>query len=459
MQKVRTAFAIGAIAALALAGCGTPAPSETQAPNAPGPEALEGLEDAVEISFWHSLADVSGTTVQELVDDFNAENEGSIHVTASYQGSNVDSLAKYRASTLDQSTPSVILSYDISTGYLNDVGQTVSASDLAAANPDDLDLAEIRPVAANYYSADGELLAVPFSVSMPLLYVNTVLLKQAGITDLSSLRTLEGVAAAAEKVAQAVPGTKGLVQPFDGWWFEQLTAGSGSTYCSPDNGREGEDVTALELSPDARAAITTVSDLYTGGSGLDTGLKGGDASNAFIAGKVAMLLNSSGAAGVIRGAAPFQYQVLPYPTSGDPESSGPVIGGAALWVSKEGHTDAEQVASWRFISYLLSAAVQERFTQATGFAPVNLNVDDSATQKDFLVTHPDATVIANQFNSVPAVTATAGCLSGALPAIRNAVVPHMQAAFAGAVPIEEALDAAETDANKAIDEYLEQAGK
>lgn len=458
-MKITPCLAAATAAVFVLAGCsgGSTTPAAEQA-SAPGPAALPSGQ-TVEISFWHSLGDVPGQTLQQLIDEFNTANSGKIKVNASYQGTNTDALAKYRAAAGEGNTPSVILAYDASTGYLNDVQQTISASALAKANPDDLDLKDISPAGANYYNSNGEQLAVPFAVSMPLLYVNKEALKKAGITDTSSLKTLNGVATAAKEVKSKVPGVSGLVQPFDGWWFEQLTAASGAAYCSPDNGRKGSSVEKLDIPASAEEAIKTVSDLYTTGVGLDTGLKGGDASNAFISGKTAMLFNSSAAAGTIRKSAAFDYEVLPYPTSGPADSSGPVIGGSALWVNAKGHTDAEQVASWKLISFLSSAASQEKFSQATGFAPINVKVGETETNKSFLQAHPDAAAIAAQFKATPATTATAGCLSGALPSIRNAVVPQMQAAFSGQKPLSDAISAAEGDATKAISDYLKQVQK
>lgn len=457
-MKLTPCIAAASIAVLALSACsGGTAPSAQQTA-APGSSALPSGK-IVEISFWHSLGDVPGQTLQTLVDEFNTANAGRIKVNASYQGTNTDALAKYRAAAGDGSTPSVILAYDASTGYLNDVQQTISASAMAKANPDDLDLKDVSPAGANYYSSNGEQLAVPFAVSMPLLYVNKEALKKAGINDTSALKTLSGVSTAAKEVKNKVPGVAGLVQPFDGWWFEQLTAASGEAYCSPDNGRKGSSVEKLDIPASAEEAIKTISDLYTSGVGLDTGLKGGDASNAFISGKTAMLFNSSAAAGTIRKAAAFDYEVLPYPISGSNDSSGAVIGGSALWVNAKGHTDAEQVASWKLISFLSSAASQEKFSQATGFAPVNIKVGETETNKAFLETHPDAAAIASQFQATPATTATAGCLSGALPSIRNAVVPQMQAAFSGQKPLPDAISAAENDATKAISDYLKQVRK
>jgi sn-glycerol 3-phosphate transport system substrate-binding protein len=73
--------------------------------------------------------------------------------------------------------------------------------------------------------------------------------------------------------------------------------------------------------------------------------------------------------------------------------------------------------------------------------------------------HPNQATLTRQFADTPAVAATAGCLTGAMPGIRTEVVERMQAAFAGTTPIDAALDEAEKAATDKITAYREQAGQ
>jgi len=445
---------------LATTACGTTTTtSPTTSAAAPGPDALASANGPVKVTLWHGLGGSAGAAFQAAVDAFNAANSGKIQAEAVFQGSYADTLAKYTSAIRDQSTPSVLISSDITTGFLHDAGQTVPAQALAAANPGDLSLDTLRPAARNYYSADGALLAVPLNTSMPLLYVNNALLAKAGVKQ-SSLGTLDGVAAAARAVHAASPDVAGIVQPFDGWWFEQLTAGAGEQYCGPDNGRTGNGATSLSLGgATQRAAFATMAGLYTDGVGLNTGTNGNDALSAFSAGRVAMMLNSSGSIGGLKAAGTTGYTALPYPLSGPAESSGALIGGAAMWVSGPGHDPAEQVASWKLVSYLASAGVQEAFSQASGYAPINTAVDSSPTEQAFLAANPAYATLSKQFAATPATPATSGCLSGAMTGIRANVVSAMQSAFSGATPLQDALDSAQKAADITIASYRQQAGR
>ncbi|MER8072903.1 extracellular solute-binding protein [Streptomyces sp. NPDC094034] len=445
--------------ALTLTGCGASDGGGTATDAVPGPSALANAEKPVTVTLWHGLGGPAGQALQDEIDAFNKSTGGKIVVKASFQGSYADAIAKYTSAIRSGGTPSVMVSNDITSGYLRDAGQTVAAQDMAAANPDDLDLDKLRPAARNYYTADGKLLAVPLNTSMPLLYVNDTLLDQAKV-DRSTLGTLSGVAAAARKIHGALPGVKGIDQPLDGWWFEQLSAAAGVPYCTPDNGRKAGGATALSLtSGPQRTAFGIMAKLYTDGVGLDTGDDGNAALSAFAAGKTAMMFNSSGAIGGLTEAGMKGYSALPYPVSGSPSTAGAAIGGAAMWVDRTGHSAAEKVASWKLISYLASPGAQERFAKASGYAPINTAVDNSPTWKGFLAQHEPYAVLGKQFADAPATTATSGCLSGAMPGVRDAVVPQMQQAFSGKKSLDSALKAAQEAATAKIEDYRKQAGQ
>ncbi|MFF5966463.1 extracellular solute-binding protein [Streptomyces collinus] len=445
------------ITATTLTACGGSGGEATGA--APGASALAAAKGPVTVTLWHGVGGPAGEALQKEIDAFNKANIGKIVVKASFQGSYADAIAKYTSAIRDGGTPSIMVSNDITTGYLRDAKQTVSAQAMAAANPKDLDLDQLRPAARNYYTANGELLAVPLNTSMPLLYVNDKMLDRAGV-DRSTLGTLEGVAAAARKIHAEVSGVKGIDMPLDGWWFEQLTAAAGAPYCTPDNGRKGDGATALKLTSAAqRTAIGTMAKLYTDGVGLDTGAEGNAALSAFVAGKTAMMFNSSGAIGGLKEAGMTGYTALPYPLSGSKDTAGPAIGGAAMWVDQAGHSKAEQVASWKLISYLVSAEPQERFAMAPGYAPINTGVDNSPAWKRFLAKNGPYAVLGKQFADTPATTATSGCLTGAMTGVRAEVVPAMQQAFRGKTSLDSALKAAEKAATAKIQDYRKQAGQ
>jgi len=455
-HRHRSLLAALTIGATALTGAcatssGAPSAASTRALASAGP---------VTITLWHGLGGAAGEAFTKVVQDYNDTNTDQITVNAIYQGSYEDALAKYAAAARDGSTPDVMLTNDITTGYMHDLGQSVPAGDLAAANPGSLDLDQLQPAARNYYTVEDQLLAVPFNTSMPLLYVNTDLLSRAGV-DTSTLTTMSGMDAAARRVAQALPGTKGVVQPSaGGWWFEQMTAAAGEAYCSPDNGRTGDGASSVSLTGTTQQqAFATMAGLGRDGVALQVGDDADAALNAFVSGQVAMMFNSSGAIGGLTKAGMQNYTALPLPLSGPEDSSGPLIGGGALWVSGENHSEVQQAASWNLISYLSSAPVQEQFAQASGYVPVNTQVASSSTRQAYLASNPAAAAAASELAEAPVTTATAGCLTGALPTIRKTVLADLSQALAGQGDLAAALAQAEQDATQDVVDYRAQAGK
>ncbi|GAA1203593.1 ABC transporter substrate-binding protein [Pseudonocardia alaniniphila] len=454
----RLAVTVLAILVTALSAACSSSTAPASGP-APGPSAL-AQAGPVTVTLWYGLGGAAGKALQDAVAGFNAHNADHITVQAVFQGDYDDTLAKYTSAIRDGNTPDMLLSNDVSTGFIHDAGQTVSAQDLAAANPGELNLRDLRPAARNYYTADGKLLSAPFNTSMPMLYVNDSLLARAGV-DTSTLTTMTGLDAAARKIHSAIPGVAGFAEPQgDGWWFEQMTAAAGAEYCTPDNGRTGAGATAFSLNnPEQRASLETITGLYTDGVALDTGSDDDALTQAFIAGKVAMMFNSSGVIGDLTTGGLTGYTALPIPVSGPARQAGAIIGGASLWVSGPGHDAAHQAASWKAISYLDSPPVQEQFSHASGYAPINVKVDQSPTQQQFLAQHPAWGAVMQEFNHTPASPATAGCLSGALPRIRQAMITSLYRAFGGTTPFDGAVSQAQSTGTNIIKDYREQAGQ
>jgi sn-glycerol 3-phosphate transport system substrate-binding protein len=151
------------------------------------------------------------------------------------------------------------------------------------------------------------------------------------------------------------------------------------------------------------------------------------------------------------------YSALALPLAA--ATGGPLLGGASLWVDGPGHAPVHQLAAWKLITFLDSPEAQERFSHASGYAPVNAKVDNSPTQKAYLAQNPAQATVIDQFTKAPANSATAGCLSGALPTIRAGVVAAMDGALSGRTPLDTAITQAQDSAATAIKNYNEQVGR
>ena len=456
-KSMTTAAAALAVTCLAACGSSSAEPPAASGAGAPAPAALQDAEGTTEITIWHGLGAANGEAFTRLIEEFNATNTDDVHVTAAYQGVYADLLAKYSAALRTDSAPTVMLAGDVATAYMIDVGRSIPAQTMAEANPGDLQLQDLAPAALNYYNVDGVQQAVPMNVSTPMLWVNRDVLRSAGLED-APLTTLDDVVAAATAVT-ANTGLTGFTMQTDDWYIEQLVATAGQEFCAPGNGREGQAADSITINTGAAAEnITKIADLYRSGVAVDGAPDGSAAIAAFQAGQVGMMLYSSGIAGTLAKGTSFEYEALPFPTSGPEGESGPVIGGAGLWLSSTA-TPAQQVAGWKLETFLTSPEAQEEFTHATGYIPINTRTADSPTQQTYLQGNPNAQAFADQLAGTPVTTATSGCVSGAMSAIKSSNISQLQAAFAGTKPVDEALDTAVADAEKAFAQYREQLGR
>jgi len=457
MKKNVLSIAATAVLLSGLAACSSTTSTSGSTSEAPGPDALKNAKGVTTITLWHGITGSNGDQLQKLIDQFNDNNKGKIRVTSTFQGAYADLLAKYTASLRSKSAPTVMIAGDVATGYMTDVKQSIPAADMARANPGDLKLDDLVPAASSYYAVNGVQQAVPFNVSTPMLWVNRDLLRQAGIPDSAPLKTLDQVVSAA-KTVYAKTGVNGFTMPDDDWYIEQLTSSSGENFCTPDNGRKGKAPTGIAINRGtAKEAINKIADLYTSGAAVDGDPQGNAAYDIFVAGKVAFDFYSSGVNSGFKSDAKFDFQALPFPTNGPKASSGPIIGGSSLWLSSTAKP-AAQVAGWKLESFLASAKSQEQFSQATGYIPVNKKTLESSSEKKFLAADKNAQAFVDQVTNTPAVTQTAGCVTGAMTTIRTGNINQLQAAFAGQKSVDEALNQAASDAKTALQQYKSQLG-
>src|SRR5690606_28764358 len=137
------------------------------------------LDEAVEIEFWHSMDATNGQVLDGLIEDFNSQNEGRVHVTGSFQGDYDEALAGHRAAIQQADTAELIMIYDLGTQFMIDSGQTVPAQSFIDA--DDYDTAPIEEALLNYFTVGGELRSFPFNNSTPLMYINRDAFEEAGL--------------------------------------------------------------------------------------------------------------------------------------------------------------------------------------------------------------------------------------------------------------------------------------
>jgi sn-glycerol 3-phosphate transport system substrate-binding protein len=425
---------------LALAGCGS---SSGSSDKGSGP---------VTVTFWHTATGPGADALTSLVSKFNAAHKGKIEVKPSFQGTYADAQTKYTAAVQSSSTPSVIMMNDISTGFMSDSGQTVPVAKFSSKDTS-FKMSDI-PVGVQKYYGDGSggLLSMPFAVSEPVLYLNAQLVKQAGLDPKNPPTTLAQVAQWAQQIKDRTKKYGMSMNMSDSWILEELTASGGDNFCTPDNGRGSTPATGVTMtSPTQTAFLTALQTLFRDGSALNPGTSPTAMADNFNAGKVGMLLTSSGSYTGFTNGPDVTVDVAPFPkTSGSPDA-GTVIGGASLWIDGPGHSGAEQQAAYEFAKFLESAQSQAAWSKATGYLAANnaakQTPDGEATLKD-----PNVKTMYTQLTDNPGSAASSGCRTGAYPAVRTAIINGFNKAISG-TPVASAMKSAEQQADQQMSQY------
>ena len=447
----------GVVAALTLGmtacgGGGSDAPAAAKAPDA---SALSKAGGVTKVTFWHAMDGTNAEVLTKLVDAFNKANAGKIKVEATYVGKYDDAIAKYKASIQSKSTPDVVQVYDIGTRFMIDAGQTVPMQEFI--DRDKVDMSDLQPNIAGYYSVDKKLYSMPFNTSMPVLYINEKLFKKAGLDPAKPPTTLAEIRTAAEKLSKkhGGPADYGFGAAIYGWLLEQFIAQNGDTYCDQGNGRDGK-ATKVQFDGDTSVAVVAwwqkmVKDGLAANTGRDTKA----AQAAFKSGQLAMTLESTGQVGAFQDAAKaggFGLGVANYPKLKQAEGGGPIIGGASLWIDGEGHHDAQKEASWQFVKFLSSPENQATWHTGTGYFPTSKSALNEPVDVAWRKQFPQFDVAVKQLQNTPMSKATQGCLLGVMPQARKASEDGLEKALNGTDP-KQAMTEAAASLKGAIDQY------
>lgn len=225
----------------------------------------------------------------------------------------------------------------------------------------------------NYWAAlhknatfNGEVYAIPFHNSTPVLYYNKTLLKANGFDN--PPQTWDEVVEVAKKLTNKDEDRWGIMLPsvntdYCGWILSSLTMANGGKYYNTDYPGE-----VYYTAPSTVGAMTFWRDLAFKHKVMPPGVLNPNViSSSFFAGKLGMAFLSTGALGFMReNSKDFELGVAFMPKH---LQNGVIIGGASL-VSFKGISEQQKEAAWKFMEFLTSPETSGRWSRFTGyFAP------------------------------------------------------------------------------------------
>lgn len=311
------------------------------------------------LEVWYALSGTSGETFTKQAAAFDEAND-LVTLNLSYSGGSNDTATKVSAALLTGTEPDVALMYagPSFTGSLGnfDMAQLV--------NREGFDKDDIYPGIWDYCRYfNGEICAVPFGVSTPVMYYNKDILAAAGVDMTNPPKTWAEFYDVCMTVMQSgnVNGMEGFTA-FDvsetGWLFKTMCMQNGCPVVEVNDGV----VTPVFNSPEALEVAEYWKSL------VDAGIMGASehsaSENKFLAGNLAFVVMSSNRMSrwtdvdINIGAIEMPYF----------KTQSVALGGNVLVIFTKDPQKIE--AAWDLVSYLLAPEQNVEFALATGYLPV-----------------------------------------------------------------------------------------
>lgn len=336
----------------------------------------------VTIEYWHiNSATFGAKAVTQAVAAFEAEHPGIRVIERFQEGSYGGLLTNLQAAIAAGRPPAVAqIGYNFRLFAFNELPHVPIDSFSDRGDYADFVDTFIPGMLRLGTDENGVLRAVPFAVSVPMLYYNADLFREAGLDPDVPPATWADVREAAKTIRDAT-GRYGIgiqISNSNNWVPQGLIESNGGEILDAD-GRiavDGPEVVevyefwqALALEDGTLPVVTDA-----------------EQEQAFLAGQLGMYIRTSASLANYTAQSNFDMRTAMFPTWGDKPRSIP-SGGNALFVFAS--DPAEQQAAFEFMAFLVSREGQTIWVRDTGYLPVAAGVeDDPAFLADFFAENP-----------------------------------------------------------------------
>ena len=357
-MKKLIALLLALVIVLGLAACGGTA--ATTKDSAEYAKYFTKPTEEVSLTVWYAVSGVTAEKFEALVNEYAAANP-NVKIELSYAGSYADAANKISANLLTNTAPDVALTTaaPMFTGDRGDYTIEGLIQD-PAFNADG-----IYDGVWEYAMWQGRVCALPYGISVPVLYYNKDIAAKAGL-DLENNppKTWDELYAMAEKCVADGGAMFGFDVNDVAWLFKTMLAQNGNSIVEVD----GEDVNPVYNGEGAKEVADFWQKLTA--NGLMPVDQHGNADKNFQGGQTAFLVSSSvrlarwtGVEGIA------DFGCLPMPSFAQESVA---LGGNHLVVfPKEGEgADAKLAAAWDLLKFLMSEEKITEFALETGYIPL-----------------------------------------------------------------------------------------
>ncbi len=396
-----------------------------------------------EIQWWHSMPGALNDKVNEIASKFNA-SQSDYKVVPIYKGTYDESMTAAIAAYRAGNPPQILQVFEVGTATMMAAkGAVKPVYKLMAEQHEPFNPKGFLGAVYSYYSdTTGNLLSMPFNSSTQVLYINDDAFKKAGLDPSNPPKTWPEVEKAAEKL-KASGAPCAFTTGWQSWvQLESFSAWHNVPFATEANGFASLDTRLKFNGPLQVKHIQNLGDWAKKGLFTYKGRKD-EPNAAFSSGECAMLTQSSGAYGLIKANAKFNWRVatLPYypDVKGAPQNT--IIGGATLWVMNQKKPEMYKGIA-KFFTFLSSPEVQEDWHESTGYVPITLAAYDLAKQKGLYTERPGFDIAIKELTNKPPTANSKGLRLGNFVQIRNIIDEELEAVWSGQKTAKQALDEA-----------------
>ena len=397
--------------------------------------------DPVELQWWQAMTAKNAEVVNKIAADFNA-SQSEHKVVPVFKGSYAETMNAGIAAFRAGNAPDIIQIFEVGTATMMAAkGAVKPVYQLMEDAGEPFDPKAYLPAVTGYYStADGRMLSLPFNSSTAITYWNKALFKKAELDPDKPPRTWPETFAMAEKLRAA-----GVPCGFTAGWIswtqlEQFSAWHNLPFASKADGFDGTDARLKFNNPTVVRHIANLATAEKDRS-FDYGGRTTEPEGKFLNGECGMIQTSSGAYGIFKSGAKFDFGAaeLPYypDVKGAPQNS--IIGGASLWVLA-GKAPKEYKGVAKFFTFLSQTGLQSDLHEKTGYLPITKAAYEAVKESGFYDKNPGREIPVLQLTRKPPTQNSRGLRLGNLVQIRNVIAEDLEAIFAGKETAQAGLD-------------------
>lgn len=327
--------------------------------------ATASLAQPQELVLWHSMAGNLGDEVGRLAAEFN-QSQSDYTIKPVYKGEYTDSLTSFAAAFRAHKPPAMVQVFEVGTAsMLSPQGIVKPLDELMREQKIRLPEEDFLPAVRAFYSKSGRLQAMPFNISVPLIYYNADALAQVGVNEGNFPATWQGLEQMAKTLQQAGHACV-YTSAYPAWiQIESFSALHGLPLVNQRH-------QAVYNHP---AQVTHIERLqrWQEKHWMAYGGRTSDATVLFTSGHCVLFSQSSGSYVSMAKLSGFRLGVAPLPMDAALQTSrhNNVSGGAALW-AVAGQSQQTYRGIARFYAFLAKPDVQWRWHQRTGYIPLGL---------------------------------------------------------------------------------------